>query len=172
MALSAWQKFLNTTQIRNFYDEKPAGLKWRSNTIFILSTVAIGIFTDLFLYSLVVPILPFLLDERIGIPQSQIQSYTSALLTVYAGSSVIFSPVAGVLADRVETRQAPFLFALSMLIISTIILFLGTTISVLFLARTIQGISSAFVWTVGLAICIETVGPENLGKAIGSVSFE
>jgi MFS family permease len=37
------------------------------------------------------------------------------------------------------------------------------------LARVLQGISAAFVWTIGLALCLETVGPENLGKTIGSI---
>lgn len=102
-------------------------------------------------------------------PESQVQSYTSALLAVLAGSSVVFSPISGILADRVSTRQAPFLFGLSTLIGATILLFLATTIPVLTIARVLQGISSAVVWTLGLAICIETVGPENLGKTIGSV---
>lgn len=169
MGLSTWGRFLNTTQIKNNYSERPAGLKWRSNTLFILSTVTVGLFTDLFLYSLVVPVIPFLLEDRIGVPATQVQSYTSALLAVLAGSSVVFSPVAGVLADKVSTRQAPFLVGLSMLIGATVLLFLGTTVPALVVARVLQGISSAFVWTVGLAIVIETVGPDNLGKTIGTV---
>lgn len=168
-AAAPLKRFLNTTQIKNDYSIRPAGLRWRSNTFFILSTVAVGLFTDLFLYSLVVPVLPFLLEDRIGVPESQVQSYTSGLLAVLAGSSVIFSPIAGVLADRVSTRQAPFLFGLTTLIGATILLFLATTIPVLAVARVLQGISSAVVWTIGLAICIETVGTENLGKTIGSV---
>jgi hypothetical protein len=30
------------------FSKKPLGLKWRSNSLFILSTVTIGLFTDLF----------------------------------------------------------------------------------------------------------------------------
>lgn len=86
-----------------------------------------------------------------------------------AAASVVFSPVAGILADKVATRQAPFLFGLLALLASTILLFLGTTVPILALARVLQGISAAFVWTIGLALCLETVGPENLGKTIGSV---
>jgi len=33
----------------------PIALKWQSNTLLILATVAIGLFTDLFLYSLIAP---------------------------------------------------------------------------------------------------------------------
>lgn len=169
MGLSLWKRTLNTAQIKNEYSEKPAGLKWRSNTLFILATVAIGLFTDLFLYGLIVPILPFMLEDRVGLPSSQIQSHTSGMLAAFAGSSVVFSPIAGVLADKVSTRQAPFLLGLSTLLGATVLLFVGRTMPVLIVARVLQGISSGFVWTIGLAICIETVGPANLGKTIGAV---
>lgn len=50
-------------------------------------------------------------------------------------------------------------------------LFLGQTVPVLIVARILQGISAAVVWTIGLALVLDTVGPENLGKAIGSVNL-
>lgn len=40
---------------------------------------------------------------------------------------------------------------------------------VLVIARVLQGISAAVVWTIGLALVLDTVGPENLGKTIGSI---
>ncbi|KKY24316.1 putative membrane transporter [Diplodia seriata] len=95
-----WHKLVNTLQISADYSVTPAGLQWRSNTLFIVATVAIGLFTDLFLYGLIVPILPFMLNDRLGIPESDVQPYVSGLLTAYAAASVLFSPVAGVLADR------------------------------------------------------------------------
>ncbi|KAK4617877.1 MFS-type transporter [Fulvia fulva] len=166
---TAWAKLLNTLQIKTHYSIKPAGLTWRSNTFFIVSTVAVGLFTDLFLYGLIVPVLPFMLQHRIGLPQEQVQSHVSGLLAAYAAASVLFSPIAGVLADRVSTRQAPFLFGLAALLAATVLLFLGRSVPVLVLARVLQGISAGFVWTIGLALCLETVGPENLGKTIGSI---
>lgn len=170
MVKSGWSKFKNTLQIANDYSERPAGLTWRSNTYFIIATVAIGLFTDLFLYGLIVPILPFMLQDRIGIPQDQVQSHVSGLLAAYAGASVLFSPIAGILADKTSTRQGPFLLGLTALLFATILLFLGESVPVLALARVLQGISAAVVWTIGLALCLETVGPDNLGKTIGSVS--
>ncbi|KAL0262065.1 hypothetical protein SLS55_003501 [Diplodia seriata] len=164
-----WHKLVNTLQISADYSVTPAGLQWRSNTLFIVATVAIGLFTDLFLYGLIVPILPFMLNDRLGIPESDVQPYVSGLLTAYAAASVLFSPVAGVLADRVSTRQAPFLLGLLSLLAATVLLFLGNSIAVLVLARVLQGIAAAVVWTIGLALCLETVGSENLGKTIGSI---
>ncbi|KAL8664520.1 MAG: hypothetical protein Q9168_007888 [Polycauliona sp. 1 TL-2023] len=148
---------------------KPIGLAWRSHTLFIVSTVGIGLFTDLFLYGLIVPILPFILRDRVNVPDDKLQSYSSALLAAYAGASVLFSPPAGIIADRVPTRQAPFLAGLVALLGATLMLFLGQSLPVLILARVLQGTSAAVVWTIGLALLLDTVGPENLGKTIGSI---
>ncbi|KAF2739078.1 MFS general substrate transporter [Polyplosphaeria fusca] len=148
----------------------PIGLKWRSNTFFIVSTVGIGAFVDFFLYGLIVPVLPFMLEDRVHIPDAQIQSTVSWLLAIYAAASCLASPVAGVLADRLaSSRQLPFLLGLVLLLLSTILLALGRNIPVLALARFLQGASGGTVWTIGLALLLETVGQENLGKAIGSV---
>ena len=127
-------------------------------------------FTDMFLYGLIVPVLPFMLEERVHTPESQIQSYVSTLLAVYAAASMVASPVSGILADKLSSsRQLPFLLGLIMLALATVLLAVGQSIAVLTIARFLQGASSGVVWTVGLALLVETVGPENLGKAIGSV---
>ncbi|KAK2611190.1 hypothetical protein N8I77_004557 [Diaporthe amygdali] len=159
----------STLQIGSDYSVRPAGLSWRSNTFFIVSTVAVGLFTDLFLYGLIVPILPYMLQDRVGLPDDQVQSNVDGLLAAYAGASVLFSPVAGYIADKTSTRQAPFLLGLLALMLATLLLFLGSNMPVLVVARLLQGISGGFVWTIGLALCLETVGPENLGKTIGSI---
>ncbi|KAF2258509.1 MFS general substrate transporter, partial [Lojkania enalia] len=148
----------------------PIGLKWRSNTFFIVSTVGVGAFVDFFLYGLIVPVLPFMLQDRVGTPDAEIQSAISWLLAIYAAASCLASPVAGVLADRLSSsRQLPFLLGLVLLFLSTILLAAGKSFSVIAIARFLQGASGGTVWTIGLALLIETVGQENLGKAIGSV---
>ncbi|KAI1344454.1 major facilitator superfamily domain-containing protein [Xylariaceae sp. FL0016] len=147
----------------------PWALRWRSNTLFIIATVAIGLFTDLFLYGLVVPVLPFMLRTRLGIPEEEIQSYVSNMLAAYAGASVVSSVPAGWIADRTNSRQAPFLSGLAALLAATIMLAVGQSIAVLVVARVLQGISAAVVWTVGLAMVLDTVGPEHLGKVVGSI---
>jgi MFS family permease len=148
----------------------PVGLRWRSSTIFICITVGIGAFTDMFLYGLIVPVLPFLLQDRLRLPEAQIQSTLSNLLAIYAAASCLASPIAGVLADRLSSsRQLPFLLGLVLLLLSTILLAVGKSVPVLALARFLQGASGGTVWTIGLALLIETVGQENLGKTIGTI---
>lgn len=147
----------------------PWALRWRSNTLFIIATVAVGLFTDLFLYGLVVPVLPFMLRDRLSIPEEKIQSYVSNLLAAYAGASVVSSIPAGWIADRTSSRQAPFLSGLAALLAASIMLALGQSIAVISVARVLQGISAAVVWTIGLAMILDTVGPEHLGKVVGSI---
>lgn len=148
----------------------PKGLKWRSHTLFIVSTVGMGAFTDLFLYGLIVPVLPYMLKDRINVPETQIQSTISNLLAAYAGASVAVSPIAGILADKFSSsRQLPFILGLLMLILATVLLALGQSVAVLATARVLQGASGGVVWTLGLAIIIETVGQENLGKTMGTI---
>ena len=150
-------------------DKPPIALRYRSNTFFILATVAVGLFTDLFLYGLVVPVFPYMLRDRVSVPSDKVQSYVSGLLAAYAGASVVSSVPAGWIADRTNARQVPFLAGLAALLAATILLAFGRTMPVLVIARMLQGVSAAVVWTVGLAMVLDTVGPENLGKVIGTV---
>jgi MFS family permease len=52
---------------------------------------------------------------------------------------------------------------------ATVLLYAGQTVGILILARILQGISGAVVWTVGLALIRDTVGSESLGVTIGSI---
>jgi MFS family permease len=45
----------------------------------------------------------------------------------------------------------------------------GQSVPVLALARFLQGASGGVVWTIGLAIIIETVGQDNLGTTMGTI---
>lgn len=113
--------------------------------------------------------MPFILQDRVHLDPAKIQSHASGLLAAYAGASVIFSPVSGIIADRSSSRQLQFLAGLTSLLVATLLLFLGRTVAVLAVSRILQGISAAVVWTVGLSLVLDTVGPKNLGKTIGSV---
>jgi MFS family permease len=56
-----------------------------------------------------------------------------------------------------------------MLVFATVLLAVGQSVAILAVARFLQGASGGVVWTIGLAIVIETVGQENLGKTMGTV---
>ena len=99
-----------------------------------MATVAVGFFTDLYFCGLVVPILPFILPDRVDLPEEKVQSYFNVMLAPYAGASVIFSLPTGVIADEVKTQQAPFLSDLAALLATAIMLVFGKSIPALMLA--------------------------------------
>ena len=59
---------------------------------------------------------------------------------------MLFSPPAGLIANRLSPLQLPFLVGLAALLLATLLLFLGQTIAVLTVARILQGTSAAVVW--------------------------
>lgn len=147
------------------------GLRWRSSTFFIIATVGTSLFTDLFLYGLIIPLLPFILRDRLHVGPDQIQIHVSGLLAAYAAASLLFSLVAGIIADLGSSRKLSFMAGLIALLIATIMLFLGQSVAAIALARVLQGASAAVVWTVGLALLLDTVGSDDLGKTMGSVRW-
>jgi MFS family permease len=47
----------------------------------------------------------------------------------------------------------------------------GSSIGVLVAGRLLQGLSAAVVWTVGLALLVDTVGQKEIGQVMGYVSL-
>jgi len=148
----------------------PMFLKFRSSEIFILSTIVIAVFTDMFLYAMVVPILPFALVDRAGVKEQDLQKWTSILLSVYGAALAIGSPISGILADRSSSRRAPLLGGLLTIGGATALLMLGRSLPVLLIGRILQGLSGSLVWTVGLALLTDTVQKERIGQAMGYVT--
>ncbi|KAL8700891.1 MAG: hypothetical protein Q9201_005211 [Fulgogasparrea decipioides] len=71
-----------------------------------------------------------------------------------------------VLLDR-----TPFLLGLIALGLSTLAIALTREIIVLLIARILQGLSSAVVYTVGYAILFDVIGSEKIGQAMGYLSM-
>lgn len=128
-------------------------------------------FTDMFLYGLIVPVLPFMLKDRMSLQDDHVQSTVSNLLATFATAACAASPIAGILADRYySSRKSIYTLGLMMLMVSVILLAIGRSIHVLVIARILQGASGSVVWTIGLVLVRESVGLENLGKSMGTIS--
>ena len=65
--------------------------KLRSSKGFVMLVVCIAVFTDVFLYGLIVPVLPFSLSERLGLPENKIQRWNSILLGTYGAAILVGS---------------------------------------------------------------------------------
>lgn len=81
---------------------------------------------DLYLYSFIVPIIPYMLTERIQIDPANVQAVTSALLANYALVCLISSPIVGHYADKTIDRKTPLLIALA-IELSSAVTVAGTT---------------------------------------------
>lgn len=158
----------------------PIGLKWRSSVWFITLVVGIGIATDMIIYSIVIPVLPFHL-EYLG--YSGVSSLVGYLLFAYSGGLVICvclkqpsfvqingqstfaaTPVIVWISERWTSRQAPLISGLVALICSQVMLMEARAYWVMAVARVIQGMSSSMVWTVGLALLCDTAPEHYLGR--------
>lgn len=126
---------------------------------------------DIFLYGIIVPVIPFALTARIDVPEGDVQHWVSVLLAVYGAALLACSPICGHLADHTASRRLPLLIGLLALAGSTLLLCLGKTIAMLVAGRILQGISAAVVWTVGLALLADTVGHETIGQSMGYVTM-
>ncbi|WKT48920.1 MFS transporter superfamily [Fusarium oxysporum f. sp. vasinfectum] len=142
----------------------------RSSAGLIVTTCSFAIFTDIFLYGVIVPILPFSLQDRIGISTKRVQYWVSIALAVFGAALLAGSPVWGYLADRIHNRRVPMLIGLIVLCGATVFLCVGRTLALFMIGRALQGISAALTWTVGLALVVDTVDKEHIGKAMGWIS--
>ncbi|MCJ1231454.1 hypothetical protein MMC12_008131 [Toensbergia leucococca] len=82
-------------------------------------------------------------------------------------SSQYEQAIAGWLADRSASRQSSFFAGLAMLFGATLFFAVGSSPIILMVARFFQGASSGIVFTVGLALLVDTVGRNEIGAWIG-----
>ncbi|PSR89040.1 major facilitator superfamily domain-containing protein, partial [Coniella lustricola] len=148
----------------------PLLLACRSSRAFIAATVCLAIFTDIFLYGIIVPVLPFAMTNRIGIPNDSLQQWNAIFLACYTIAVCVGSPVAGIYADHSSSRRWPLLLGLLALAGSTLLLCLGKTAALFVVGRLLQGFSAAIVWSVGLALLADTFG-DKIGVAMGYSSI-
>ncbi|RYP27659.1 hypothetical protein DL767_007589 [Monosporascus sp. MG133] len=163
----AWQ-FLSGAK-KDPSSKPPYLLKQRSSTFLIILTVSLAIFTDIFYYALVIPVIPFSLTVRVGTPEDEVQRWTSILLACYSLALFVGAPIFGIYADHTSSRRWPLLIGLVMLAGSTVLLCFGTTIALLVVGRILQGLSAGIVWSVGCALLVDTMG-HAVGVAMGYVN--
>ena len=99
----------------------------------------------MFLYGVIVPVIPFAIQTRSHVEHSKVQYWVSVLIAIYGASLLAFSPICGWLADRGSSRRSPLLLGLFALLGSTVLLNVGNSTAVLILGRVLQGASAAVV---------------------------
>jgi MFS family permease len=86
---------------------------------------------------------------------------TALLLTAY------FTAVVGLFTDASASKSRSFLISVIIMVISTMIFFLGATPVMIVVSRAIQGVSTTFTWVTGLAFLVGQVGDDELGACVG-----
>ncbi|KAI3342362.1 MFS transporter-like protein [Ustulina deusta] len=163
------RQFLSGTRTETS-SNPPRLLSFRSSTSLIVTTVNLAIFTDIFFYGLIVPVLPFALSTQVGVPEDEVQYWVSILLAAYSAALFVGSPIAGIYADHTSSRRWPFLLGLVALAASTFLLAFGHSVGLFILGRVLQGLSAAVVWSVGCALLVDTTG-SSVGVAMGYVNI-
>ncbi|KAK6336483.1 hypothetical protein TWF696_002033 [Orbilia brochopaga] len=148
-------------------EQPPAFWRFRSSSGFIVFSVSFAIFVDVLLYGCIVPVFPFTLEKRSGVPEDQVQRWLAVLLAVYGLGFSLGSPAFGWLADHYRNRYWPLMAGLILLLSGTLMLWASHAVGFLLLARFIQGLATACIWSVGLALVIDTVGSSNAGESLG-----
>ncbi|KAI9807066.1 MAG: hypothetical protein M1825_005783 [Sarcosagium campestre] len=133
-----------------------------------MSTICLAIFTDGFLYAVVVPVFPYFLSDS-GVPKDEVQMWSSLLLTCFGGATLLLSPICGWLADNASSRRLPLLIGLVLQAGSTALFSGSPSVHLLLVARALQGFSAAVVYSVGLALLVDTVGSKDVGQQAGYV---
>ncbi|KAG6010346.1 hypothetical protein E4U21_006910 [Claviceps maximensis] len=153
-----------------FQKSAALGYRWRSSKWYIASCIAIALFSDNFLQSYIVPILPVMLETRLHVDKSQTQAVTSLVLSFHAGVSMLTSPLLGYLADRAPSRKISLIASLAAQMMGTIVIMTAPSVPVLLVGRGCQAIGGNAAWIVGLATLTETVGQDDTGKMLGAIS--
>ncbi|EKM60730.1 uncharacterized protein PHACADRAFT_133462 [Phanerochaete carnosa HHB-10118-sp] len=139
---------------------KPWGLRWRSSVWY----VTFGVMTDVLVYSIVIPVLPFQL-ERLG--YQGVSGRVGWLLFGFSAGLVLSTVPIAMFSERYNMRTWPLILGQVILIGSQIMLMLAPTYWLMVLARIIQGISSSIIWIVGLALLCDTASESIVGRQLG-----
>ncbi|XP_071564672.1 vesicular acetylcholine transporter [Temnothorax nylanderi] len=155
----------------------------------ILVIVSVALLLDNMLYMVIVPIIPDYLkyigafgeveEEPVnatGAPSHHGQdSATGVLFASKAIVQLMVNPFSGALIDRIG-YDIPMMIGLCIMFLSTSVFACGKSYSVLFFARSLQGVGSAFADTAGLAMIADRFTEESerskaLGIALAFISF-
>lgn len=159
-------KAFNVFNSRLSEQKRPWAVKFRSSEGFCTFVVWGSIFTDLLVYSIIVPVIPFRL-EQLGYEHPS--AMTGWLLVAYALGLVCATPPLAFLAERYWSRRLPLIVSILVLAGSQVLYMEAPYYWLMCFARVLQGISSAGVWVVSFSLLCDTVAEERIGRQLGIV---
>ncbi|KAL1749154.1 major facilitator superfamily domain-containing protein [Schizophyllum fasciatum] len=142
----------------------PIGLHWRCSSWFTTIVVGLGITTDLLVYSIIIPVLPFQLQE---LGYGGVSGLVGWLLFAYSAGLAAFTIPIAVLSERWGSRRWPLIVGLLILVGSQVMMMEAPNYWVMCIARVIQGFASSIVWVLGLALLCDCTPPSSVGRQLG-----
>ena len=131
--------------------------------VFILITVAL----DMIALGIIIPVLPKLILSFLGGSAPRAAEWLGIFGTVFALMQFFFSPILGVISDRVGRRPVILLSNLG-LGLDYLVMALAPSLGWLFLGRIISGITAASI-TTAMAYIADVVVPEKRAGAFGLI---
>jgi DHA1 family tetracycline resistance protein-like MFS transporter len=133
-----------------------------------ISFIFITLLIDVMGWGLIIPVMADLIAQLKGIPVNQASTYGALLLSVFAITQFLFSPVIGNLSDKYGRRPV-LLFSLLGFGIDYIILALAPTYGWLFVGRIIAGITGASFTTATAYIADVSTDETSKAKNFGLI---
>ena len=117
-----------------------------------------------------VPLLPYIFEQRMHLDTSLIQRVTLFFLSEGALVSVVSCPILGHVADYASSKRNLLLYSLAVVSISSLFIALTTSVVWLFVLRVFQAAASNALWIVGVSTLADNIGSEHIGKISGMIS--
>ncbi|KAJ2836986.1 hypothetical protein FBU31_001235 [Coemansia sp. 'formosensis'] len=137
--------------------------EFRSTPAAVLIVSTMAVFSDTVVYGLVVPFLPDILQNKLGMSSSA----NGILFGTFGLGVLIGAPVSAYISDRWNMRKWPMVIGLLGLGATSVLFALADAFWELVVARLAQGISSGITWAVGLAMIADVYSGDGMGKAMG-----
>ncbi|KAK7468483.1 hypothetical protein VKT23_002990 [Stygiomarasmius scandens] len=129
-----------------------------------LMILIVGLATDMLVYSIIVPVMPFQL-QKLG--YEGVSGLTGWLLFAFSGGLFIATFPAAMFSERYEARQSPLVLGVIILVGSQIMLMEAPVYWLMVLARVLQGVGSTMIWVVGMALLCDAAPLDLVARQIG-----
>ncbi|KAG1343949.1 hypothetical protein G6F62_004623 [Rhizopus arrhizus] len=152
---------------------------------FPVNAVTFYMYEMTFVHSILFPLSPFIvarirhINDKTWTEHSKSTAITSnieltsrdtgILVALYAVGLLAGSPIFGWLGDKIKQRRLPMLLGTGASIVANILFMLSVTYPMLLVARFLQGISNACVWTMCLCLIADNWPREQLGSQMGKL---
>ncbi|KAI8898772.1 major facilitator superfamily domain-containing protein [Globomyces pollinis-pini] len=136
----------------------------RSSKAFVLLVVSLGLFIDTFAYTVVMPFIPFVIEDIGGDPKD-----IGLILIWFSVGIIIGSITFGILTDKLKQKRSLMIMGLMFLAIATIVMIYIKSFLSLSIGRFFQGIASGSVWVLGLSLLADSYDQSELGTPMGFV---